>query len=134
MIAAASPGPPHPMVALDVRSVAEVAVAVWRLSRRAGAAGEGVHRHVRAVTEALADAGVQARSYCGAAFDAGLALRVIAFQPTPGLTREEVMETIRPSVYVRGSLVMLGEVIVGIPADGTATTEEKGGTDEQDDD
>lgn len=100
-------------VEVDAGSLAEVATAAWRLRNRVD---DGpIARHVRAVLDALTGAGVEMRRYEGAAFDSGLKIRVLAFQPTPGLDREEITETVRPAVFLRGAPIQLGEVIVGVP-------------------
>lgn len=114
---------------LNARTLSDVATAVWRLQNKVT---EGpALRHVRAVVDALTAAGVETRQYDRIAFDSGMKLRVLAFEPTPGLTGEQVIETVRPSVHVEGRLVQLGEVIVGIPE---LVSEEKGGDDGRDDD
>jgi hypothetical protein len=74
-----------------------------------------VRRHLDAVVDALVESGVQTRSYDGTVFDPGLRMRVLAYQPMPGLERDEVVETVRPAVYLRGTPLALGEVIVGTP-------------------
>ncbi|WP_051325521.1 hypothetical protein [Glycomyces tenuis] len=100
-------------VPIDERSLAEVATAVWRLGNKVP---DGpLHRYVLGVSDALAAAGVEARGYDGVAYDSGMRLRVLAFQPTPGLDGERVLETVSPAVFVRGEPIRLGEVIVGIP-------------------
>jgi hypothetical protein len=115
------PPPPPPLtapVALEAHALVELATAVWRLHNKAEAAdgtSAGVRRHLDAVVDALAESGVQTRSYEGTVFDPGLRMRVLAYQPMPGLERDEVVETVRPAVYLRGTPLALGEVIVGTP-------------------
>lgn len=115
-------------VDIEARALADLGAAVWRLS---GAAADGLRHHVDTVLDALAEAGVVLRSHRAEPFDPGMALRVTAFQPVPGLERDEVIETLRPSVYLRGRLIALGEVIVGIPGDAEDTvgeqSDDKGG-------
>jgi hypothetical protein len=107
-------------VEVDERSLAELAAAVWRLHRKAP---EGpLHRHVLGVADALAALGVEVHEYDGLAYTAGLQMRVLAFQPVPGLDGERVLETVGPAVTLRGGLIRMGEVIVGIPEDSTEET------------
>jgi hypothetical protein len=40
---------------------------------------------------------------------------VLAHQPTGGIGREEVVETVKPSVYLRGVMIQMGDVVVGVP-------------------
>jgi hypothetical protein len=123
--APAGPGPP----ALDPAALAEIATAVWRLAARveayAGATPAAVRRHAQGVADALAEAGITMRGYDGTAFDPGMRLRVLAYQPTTGLAREEVIETVRPAVYLHGEALARGEVIVGTPPEPEAPEEEK---------
>ncbi len=100
-------------VEVDPRALAELATAVWRLHRKVP---DGpLHRHVLGVGDALAAMGVETRDYDGLAFVDGLQLRVLAFQPVPGLADERVLETVRPTVALGGKPIRMGEVIVGIP-------------------
>ncbi|WP_031483005.1 hypothetical protein [Streptomyces bicolor] len=111
-----APPPLTAPVALEAGAVVELATAVWRLCNKVEAADgttAGVRRHLEAVVDALVESGVQTRSYEGTVFDPGLRMRVLAYQPMPGLERDEVVETVRPAVYLRGTPLALGEVIVG---------------------
>jgi hypothetical protein len=105
-------GAPMP-VEVDPAAIAELAAAVWRLHRKTP---EGpVRRQVDGVCDALTALGVHVHEYEGLAYTAGLQLRVLAFQPTPGLGDERVTETVGPAVSLHGTLIRIGEVIVGIP-------------------
>jgi hypothetical protein len=73
------------------------------------------YRHVESIWDALVEAGIQIQDHTGMLFDSGMSLRVIEFQPTAGLGREQVLDTIKPSVYYDGQLIQMGEVIVGTP-------------------
>jgi hypothetical protein len=107
----------------DPRTVVAVATGLWRARRRLVDPATGrphaearlTFRHVRSSWDALTDAGVLIQDHDGEAFESGQLLEVIAFQPTPGLFRETVTETIRPSVYLRGRCLQIGQVMVGIP-------------------
>ncbi|MFI6009572.1 hypothetical protein ACIBAG_12200 [Streptomyces sp. NPDC051243] len=113
-----APPPLTAPVALEAGAVVELATAVWRLCNKAESAdgiSAGVRRHLEAVVDALVESGVRTRSYEGTVFDPGLRMRVLAYQPMPGLERDEVVETVRPAVYLRGTPLALGEVIVGTP-------------------
>lgn len=101
-----------------------IATQAWRasLKTREGAAAAGqtelrrVHRHVEAILEAVQGLEIEIKDWTGLAYDAGMALKVASFQPVRGLTREEIVETIKPSVTFRGQLLQLGEVVVGTPS------------------
>lgn len=72
-------------------------------------------RHIDSVFDALSQIGVEVRDMQGRPYDAGMALKVISFEPTPGLSQEEVSETLKPTITWEGKLIQMGEVIVGIP-------------------
>ncbi|MFI5556456.1 hypothetical protein [Streptomyces sp. NPDC051738] len=130
-----TPAPPAltAPVPLEADALVELATAVWRLRNKVDAIeaadgiSAGVRRHLDAVVDALVESGVQTRSYEGTAFDPGLRMRVLAYQPMAGLERDEVVETVRPAVYLRGTPLALGEVIVGTPPE---ESDETGGADQ----
>lgn len=110
---------------VDVRLLAEVSTGLWRMQQKMVQPGtvrpleemRRPFRHLEAVWDTLTQAGVEVREHTGERTPQGgaFALRVLAYQPTAGVTHNTVIETIRPSVYYRQQLVQLGEVIVGIP-------------------
>jgi hypothetical protein len=108
------------------RLIAELATGVWRLRRRLQATGvdrpdqprdelRRAGRDVEAMWDALTQAGVQVLDPTGSPYDPGQSLTVLAFQPTPGLSQERVIETVKPTVYLRARWAQMGEVIVGTP-------------------
>ncbi|WP_328996309.1 hypothetical protein OG394_16820 [Kribbella sp. NBC_01245] len=108
--------PPDRTVDLPAGALADLAVAIWRLDTKLPDGAPG-RRQAHAVRDALTDAGVETQAYDGVDFDPGLAIRVIAFQPTAGLQQERILETVRPAVSVRGAILTLAEVIVGVPVE-----------------
>ncbi|MCM2256029.1 MAG: hypothetical protein NDJ94_10195 [Vicinamibacteria bacterium] len=104
--------------------LAEAATGLWRLRQKMLEPGSDrplenmrrPYRHLQSTWDVLAQAGLQVIDHTGAPFDEGLALRVLAFQPTPGLARETVIETVKPTLYFRDAPLQMGEVIVGTPA------------------
>jgi hypothetical protein len=111
---------------LDDAVIADVATNLWRsLKRFEGAESESatrLHRmttrNLRAIAERLDEAGVRIHDHDGLAFDLGMALEVVAYEPRPNLERETVVETVRPSIYRAGRRVQIGQVIVGMPTEG----------------
>ncbi len=73
------------------------------------------YRHVEAAMESFDQMGVKLSDWLDQPYDPGLPLKVLAFQPTPGLTRDTVIEALRPTVLWGDRLLQLGEVVVGIP-------------------
>lgn len=45
-------------------------------------------------------------------------MKPVQLQPTPGLTVEKVVETVKPIVFRQGRLIQQGEVFVAVPEDG----------------
>jgi hypothetical protein len=73
------------------------------------------YRHFESVWDALSEEGVKIYDHTGEIFDLGRSLQVMSFQPTVGLTRDMIIETIKPTIYFKDNLVQTGEVIVGTP-------------------
>ncbi|MDG4787794.1 hypothetical protein O7626_17935 [Micromonospora sp. WMMD1102] len=107
----------------DEAALATAVTNLWRAQRKLSSAGERpsprdrqASRYLRTSTEALAGAGLVVQEHDGDAFDPGRELEVLVYQENPNLTAEVVIETVRPSVYLHGRLVQMGQVIVGTPA------------------
>jgi hypothetical protein len=104
--------------------LADLATGLWRLRRRMldPTKGEPLDvlrralRDVDAMCDRLREEQVDIQDHTGALYDPTLSLRVAAFQPTPGLEQDRVLETLKPTVYWRQQRIQTGEVIVGIPA------------------
>lgn len=99
------------------------AIGIWRAQRKldqgagplSAADLRQVRRQVHASRQALADDGLEIQEHDGMPFDSGQSLEALVFQDEPGLDREIVLETVRPSVYFRGERIQMGQVIVGRP-------------------
>jgi hypothetical protein len=104
-------------------SLSALATQVWRTKVKMvdGATGEPredmrrVYRHVEGALENLSQMGVTMNDWINEAYDPGLPVKVLTFQPMPGVTRDTVVEAIRPTVIWKDKILQLGEVIVGIP-------------------
>ncbi|MDF3142212.1 MULTISPECIES: hypothetical protein [unclassified Streptomyces] len=100
------------------------AIGIWRALRKleqgtgplSAADLRQVRRQVHASRQALVDDGLEIQEHDGMPFDSGQSLEALVFQDEPGLDREIVLETVRPSVYFRGERIQMGQVIVGRPA------------------
>ncbi len=105
--------------------LADVGTGLWRLRQKMQKPGTNqpldemrkAFRHLESVWDALAQSGVEIHDYSDRPFDQGLSLKVIAYQPTPGLARQRIIETIKPSIYLGTEMIQMGEVIVGTPAE-----------------
>src|SRR4051812_15082055 len=104
------------------RLLADLATGVWRLRQRLpalDAASDELRRPVRdveALWRRLQEGGVQVIDHTGEVYDATKSVRVIAFEPAPQLTREQILETVKPTIYYNQEWIQTGEVVVGMPA------------------
>jgi hypothetical protein len=116
----------------QMRFLAEVGTGLWRLRQKMIQPGTNrpqeemrrAYRHLESVWDVLTEAGVEIQDHTDALFDPGMSLRVIAFQPTAGIERERVLETIKPTIYFQKRTIQMGEVIVATPE--TIAAEESG--------
>ncbi len=79
-----------------------------------------VYRDLESTWDTLTQAGVEIQDHTGCTYDPGEKLKVIAFQPMPECIFERVIETIKPTVYLQGRWIQMGEIIVGVPEQTTA--------------
>ena len=103
--------------------LADIGTGLWRLRQKMVKPGTNLpldemrrpYRHLESVWDALVQAGAEIQDHTDKPFDPGMSLRVISYQPTPGVRRERVIETIKPTIYFKGKPIQMGEVIVGRP-------------------
>jgi len=105
--------------------VVDVGTVMWRLQRRLTMGSEvpeetrRISRDLESAWDALRQGDVEIKDHTGEKYDGGMALHVIAFQPIAGLQQEQVIETIKPTIYHKDKLIRMGEVIVGVPGEDT---------------
>lgn len=101
----------------------EVATNAWRLKIRmldseTGEPKKDMHklyRFVEGLFRGLQQAGIRVVDMVGKTYDSGMPLKVLNFEPVPGLQREEIIETMRPTILWKEQLLRAGEIIVGTP-------------------
>ena len=111
-------------VDIPVNTVLNIATDVWRLRHwideaEQEAANPAMSRLKRAMAhlwDTLERSDIQVYDHTGSAYDPGMSLDVLAFQPMPAVHDEIIGETLKPTVYYRGALIQVGEVIVNTPA------------------
>ena len=109
----------------------EMATNAWRLKVRmvdpdSGEPKEKTHklyRFVEGLFRALGDAGIQVIDKTGKPYDNGMSEKVISFEQTPGLLKEEIIDTVRPAIRWKERHLHHGEIIVGIPVIETPSEE-----------
>jgi hypothetical protein len=102
---------------------ANIGTGLWRIRQKMTRPGtskpldgmERPYRHFESVWDVVKQAGVEIRDYGDEPFVSGMSLNVVAFQPMPGLERERILETIKPTVYYKGKPIQMGDVVVGTP-------------------
>ncbi len=113
------------LMAFFLGLVCDLSTGLWRLRGKLSEAQSRHHlpevrrayRHMEAIWDTLEQAGVSVRDHLNESLPEGgvYSLKAVAFEPTPGLKRECVIETIKPAVYFRGQMIQMGEVIIGTP-------------------
>lgn len=110
---------------LDTKALAQIGTHLWRLKNKMLDPGlkrprdefSRAYRHLDAAWDVLSEAGIEILDLTGRPFDHGQSLRPLAFQSIAGLERRTIVETVSPSILVRGRVIHAGEVIVGVPAE-----------------
>ena len=72
-------------------------------------------RYVDAIFESLMEIGIEVKDRTGEPFDYGLPEKVITAQPRLGITKEIVVETFRPTIYLRSQIAQQGEIVIATP-------------------
>lgn len=106
-----------------IEAFVNIATNAWRAKRKMVDADTGepkeemkrVFRHIDAMFDSLNELGIRIEDVEGRAYDPGMALKVVAFEETPGILKDEIKETIRPGIFFKDSIIQMGEVIVGTP-------------------
>jgi len=104
-----------------IQLTTEIGTTLWRLQRRLKAEGEAADiirrssRDLESISDSLSQSNIEIRDHTGEKYDDGMVLKVIAFQPVPGLHQQQVLETIKPTIYYKNTLIQTGQVIVGVP-------------------
>jgi hypothetical protein len=110
-------------IRIDLASFVDLGCSAWKLRQKmfdqiTGEPKDDLRhlaRHVEVIWDRLSELGLQIQDHTGNPFDSGQSLEVLAFQPTSGISRETVIETVRPTVYFAGKRILMGQVIVGTP-------------------
>ena len=103
--------------------LANVCTGLWRIRQNFSQIPEGEmpdkvrrsKRHLEAIMDSLSQAGFLINDHLRETYDTGMLLKVAAYEPTEGIQRDTVIETIKPSVYWEDETIQVGEVIVGTP-------------------
>jgi hypothetical protein len=112
-----------------VNAVLSIATAVWRIrSRVEDSTGETkediskddlkkMKRYLDTIFHSLSGVGIEIRDRTGEAFDYGLPEKVVTAQSQSGISKEQILETLRPTIYWSNQIVQQGEVVIATPKD-----------------
>ncbi len=116
-----APAVATPAPALD--QIAAIATHVWRAKNKLIDPASGqpheetrrTYRHIESTLDALAQMGVVIHDQLNEPYDPGLPVNVLTFQPMPGLSRDTIVEVVRPTIIWQERVLQIGEVVVGTP-------------------
>lgn len=105
------------------RFLSEIATALWRMRAKMidpktdqpMESSRRVYRHLETIWDNLSQEGIEVVEHTSKPFDPGMSIKVLAYQETPGLEKEMIIETIKPTIYNHDKRIQMGEVIVGTP-------------------
>lgn len=104
-----------------IRLLKEIGTGLWRIRNRlSGEANpsmeiRGALRFLETTWDALAQYGLEIHDHTDEIVTGGESFRVIATESSECVVRNQVIETIKPTLFFNGTMIQLGEVIVGTP-------------------
>jgi len=106
--------------------ISSLAIEIWRLEKRfEKAKGDmtkdenseiaSIGDQIQRIKDIFKRQEIEICEHTGAAYNDGLSLKVLHIEEIDGLPegKMQIIETIKPSVYLKGKVIFLGEVIVG---------------------
>jgi hypothetical protein len=108
-----------------LKGMADLATHVWKARSRMidPATGEvreemkRVHGDIQRIERSAAGIGIVIEDQTSKPFDYGLPWKVVASKPVPGLNKEIVTETLRPTIRWNGVIIQHAEVEIGTPVE-----------------
>ncbi|HEV3359336.1 MAG TPA: hypothetical protein VG247_21235 [Pseudonocardiaceae bacterium] len=108
---------------LDESALVATGNGLWQARTKLGGSTDDpkrtrqVNRYLGNTEKALAKLGLVVQDHTGDRYHSGLSLEVIAMVDDVNVAEETVVETIRPSIYLGGRTLQLGQVVVAFPPD-----------------
>lgn len=107
----------------ESETYAKIATHLWKAQGRivdseTGLPKDGYEKisgDLNRMAEALEKAGIEIIDAIDGTYDAGMAIKVLNFEPTFGIISDTIIEIIKPGVKIKGYWVQNPEVIVGTP-------------------
>lgn len=114
---------------VPLTALCDIALHAWRLQRRmtdrttkeVKEEHRPLARHVTAILDTLERVGLTLRDRETEAYDYGLPEKVVAAERSAAVSRETVLETIRPTLFFRNQIVKAGEIIIALPLEPSAS-------------
>ncbi|HOJ60363.1 MAG TPA: hypothetical protein PK878_08745 [bacterium] len=104
-----------------LRYLVETSNGLWRIENRLSTIADpskeirSALRFLESTRDALRQAGIEFRGHTGERITGGEALKIVTFEPRADLHHDQVIETIKPTIYYKGKIIQMGEVVVGQP-------------------
>ena len=106
--------------------VSSLAIEIWRLGKRVQREKEDMEKgensgftlivdQMQRIKDVFKKQEIEIREHTGENYNDGLSLKVLHVEEMDGIPigKMQIIETIKPSVYLKGKVIFLGEVIVG---------------------
>ena len=110
------------MAQVPPKMLLTLAVETWRVKRKLSRLRDlsgtdevaGLDMSVGRMAQCFQDIGIECRDYDGQPYDAGLSVRVLDYEESSELEpgSELIVQTVAPGIFVQGTLVRMGEVVV----------------------
>ncbi len=114
---------PDGNVMTQLRPITDIANAAFTLQQESAAEQVSpLLRHIKRIVECLKEIGIDIENHTDQPFASDMPLEVIAFQPAVGLEHDKVIDTIKPTIYLRGYRIQTGQVIVATPESFTTSS------------
>jgi GrpE protein len=95
----------------------QLATFAWRVQQTCEREGnEHINRHVTKIIDTLAGQGITLLVKTGEPYDPGMSMQVLSSEPTQGISRAVIKETIQPTVLLHGRVLQKAQVVIGVPS------------------
>jgi hypothetical protein len=108
--------------AIELNFITDVLTGLWRTRKNLLKPGSNepssenrmAYRHLQSAWDLFIEKGFSVMDHMGEPVQ-GRSLTVLSFEPTKGITEEQVIETIKPTIYFKEELLQVADVIAGTP-------------------
>jgi hypothetical protein len=112
---------------IDIKSlIVSFAIEVWRLEKRVNQAksllkdnedSDSLQDQLQRIKDVLAKQDIEIQESTGSIYNDGMSLKVLHVEEADNLQKGtmQIIETVKPSVFLKGEVISHGEIIVGKP-------------------